>query len=145
MRTQLRAASWIIALIVLAAACGGAEDRSLEVTFDGENCTYDGPGNLTAGEVDIVFHNQSTNAASGFMDFVRLDDDKTVQDVNDYLASDAIGAPTWVTRVYLADFVPNESSTDQVTRTVQSGVHAFVCGTNSPYSAHYGDELNVAP
>ena len=102
LRSQPRSAAWLVVMAILAAACSGtsADDRSMEVTFDGENCTYEGPAEVPVGDVQLVYHNQSTAGGTVFMDFFRIVEGRTVQDVLDYIAADnAPGAPSWTRRV----------------------------------------------
>lgn len=135
-----------------AAPVDNPDDLALEATLATDDlegfvvCSYSGlTDEVTAGEIGVVFHNQATTGGTGWMDLVRLDEDKTLSDLVNYLESGESDKPDWTTRVYLADFVPYETSTDQVTRTVQPGLHVIVCGTNSPYESQMAGAFTVLP
>ncbi len=51
----------------------GSGSRVVQLTFDGEQCIYEGPSVLSAGEgqVEVVFHNESSEES--FFWFGRLD------------------------------------------------------------------------
>ncbi len=57
----------------------GSGSRVVQLTFDGEQCIYEGPSVLSAGEgqVEVVFHNESSEES--FFLFGRLDEGRTTQ------------------------------------------------------------------
>ena len=53
----------------------------LSLTWESETCTYEGPTELTAGPVELVFINGSEDATLvAYVNFLRLDEGKTIQD-----------------------------------------------------------------
>ena len=48
------ALAWFAAILLLTGCSSG---DTLNLTFDGERCTYEGPTELAAGSVDLVFVN----------------------------------------------------------------------------------------
>lgn len=143
------AALVVIVGVVLAFTTGDGTDvasgdsRLVQFTFDGEQCTYEGPAELSAGDVEIVFHNQSSQAT--FAWFGRLDEGKTTQDIIDYNVNNGTGAPPWATGVWQNASVGPNASTEPATVTVVPGLHNLTCGTWSPYQGYNGGGLTVTP
>ena len=139
-----------VGLLVLA-ACGGTEvadsdSRVVQLTFDGEQCIYEGPSVLSAGEgeVEVVFHNESSE--DSFFNFGRLDEGRTTQEIIDYIADDPTSdAPSWWFDVWVQTRIAANSSSIPVMRTVAPGLHNLVCGTELPPYAYFGGELTVTP
>ena len=122
----------------------GSGSRVVQLTFDGEQCTYEGPSVLSAGEVEIVYHNET--AESAWFNFVRLDEGRTTQDMLDYAADpNNRGAPSWTVGVLALNLVPANSSSTPVMRTVAPGLHSLVCGQEPSFDAYFGAELTVTP
>jgi len=124
----------------------GSGSRVLQLTFDGEQCTYEGPSVLSAGQgqVEVVYHNES--AENAWFNFGRLDEGKTTQDTIDFIADNPTGSPpSWTFDVWAKSQIPAESSTTPVPRTVTPGVHNLVCGSETPSYAYFGGELTVTP
>lgn len=116
------------------------ESRVLKLTFDGEQCLYEGPSELSPGEVEIGFENLSAERV--WFDFVRLDDDKTIQDVLDYQASRRVGRPSFVSGVWSPTLSAGSSSTGHMA-VLEPGLHVLVCGTSTPYVGYFGAGLTV--
>jgi hypothetical protein len=72
----------------------------LELTWDGENCTYKGPEEIEAGRVTFLFRNESEEPA--WTNMIRLPEDKTLQDVIDYNNQDPtpVARPSWAEEYY---------------------------------------------
>lgn len=120
----------------------GGDSRVLQLSFDGEQCLYDGPDALSPGEVEVGLHNLSAERV--WADFVRLDDDRTIQDVVDFMADPASsGRPAWTRRVWSINSLGANASSQPAVRTVEPGLHVLVCGTWSPYVGYFGAELPV--
>jgi hypothetical protein len=84
----------ILPVVVLAAIwIGGCSPKveveaievteDLIVTFDGSSCIYDGPQVIREGEITIITKDLSDSPV--FADLAKLDDDKTWQDMLDYI------------------------------------------------------------
>ena len=137
--------------LLLLAACGSTEvadsdSRVVQLTFDGEQCIYEGPSVLSAGEgqVEVVFHNESSEES--FFSFGRLDEGRTTQEMIDYIADDpTAGPPSWTVDVWLQARIDANSSSIPVMRTVAPGLHNLVCGPASTLHGYFGGELTVTP
>ncbi len=57
--------------------------EDLIVTFDGKTCEYDGPLVIREGEITMIMNNLSDSKVT--LDLAKLDDDKTWQDMLDYI------------------------------------------------------------
>jgi hypothetical protein len=118
----------------------------LELTFQGESCTYEGPTDLKAGPVTIAFHNKTDGAAASNM--IRLLGDKTFQDVIDYSYGGGEPpslkhAPSW--SVDVPGVWGRVEAGDSRIREVElrPGIHAWVCARLSPFGVWVGPELTV--
>ena len=133
--------------LFLLAACStevaGGDSRVVQLTFDGEQCIYEGPSVLSAGEVEVVYHNESSEA--GFFWIGRLFEGRTSQDMIDSIADDPSAVkPSWAVSVRAQPVLAaNTSST--VMRTVAPGLHNLVCGPALPQYDYFGGELTVTP
>ena len=80
-------------LILLLAACGSSD--SLNLTFDGDSCTYEGSTEITAGSVELVFANES--GATAAVNLLELLEGRTIQDVIEYHGPEptTAHAPWW--------------------------------------------------
>ena len=124
----------------------GSDSRVVQLTFDGEQCIYEGPSVLSAGEgqVEVVYHNESSEAS--FFWFGRLDEGRTTQEMIDYLADDqSAGPPSWWFAVSRQARIAANSSSIPVMRTVAPGLHNLVCGRELPPHVYFGGELTVTP
>ena len=148
---QKPTASLMAVGLLLLAACGSTEvadsdSRVVQLTFDGEQCIYEGPSVLSAGEgqVEVVFHNESSEES--FFDFGRLDEGRTTQELIDYFAEDpSRDAPPWDVGVWVQGRILANSSAIPVMRTVAPGPHHLLCGPASPQFVYFGGELTVTP
>ena len=121
----------------------GSDSRLLQLTFDGEQCTYEGPSELSAGEIEIVYHNESSEDI-GFT-FERLDEGRTTQDMIDYIEPDGAVRPPWTVDVWFQGRISANASSIPTPRTLQPGLHTLVCGTWTPNQGYFGGELTVTP
>ena len=123
----------------------GGESRVLQMTFDGEQCTYEGPTVLSAGEIEITYHNQS--AERGWAWFGRLDEGRTIQDLLDYNADpSSFGQPLFATSVWIERTLSANSSSTPKTAIVEPGLYFLTCGTWTPsYVIYTGTALTVTP
>ena len=121
----------------------GSDSRLLQLTFDGEQCTYEGPSELSAGEIEIVYHNESSEVI--WFDFARLNEGRTTQEIIDYIEDGVSGSPSWTVSVLTWPRISANASSAPTMRTLQPGLHALVCGTWTPYQGYVGGELAVTP
>lgn len=112
----------------------------LRLTFDGEECRYEGPATLSPGPVEFEGHNLS--AGHAWMDFARLDQDRTVADVRAWQAADRTGSPPWAQGLISS---PTLSAGSSYTADVvlEPGLHVLVCGTWTPYEGYFGASVPV--
>ena len=129
------------------------DEHFLEVTMVSDDvegfvvCSYSGsvPDNIAPGEMKLVFHNQNATSDTGWLDIVRLDEDRTTGDVIDHLEDGPSDTPVWATQVHLSNPVPTGTSTDETTIGVEPGLHVVTCGTNSPYEGQIARAFTVLP
>ena len=136
-----------VALVIGEPDVAGGDPRVFHLTFDGEQCTLEGPSELSAGEgegeVEIVSHNETSEMI--WLQFVRLFDGKTEKDLIDHIEAENFGAPSWMTPIITqARLEPNSSSTPTM-RTLEPGLHSLVCGTWMPYQQYLGPFVTVTP
>jgi hypothetical protein len=130
------------AVLALAAACSdddGGEDgqTTLDVTFDGVACTYDGPANVSAGQVTFVFDNQSQ--ASARLDVGKLDEGKTMDDLLEADAqvgteAEELGRPPWISGGDVFESPAGETTTNELT-LVSAGDYSLICLQDSAFTA----------
>lgn len=136
-RFVVAAAAAVLVLVVGAVAflrSGTGQDvtvgpGALQAVFDGDRCSVGGPDVITAGEIELVFLNQSNTPGTDWMELVRVDAGRTEQDLVEYLAGSFTNRPSWVSLVVLFDLV-GEGETRSGIVPVQPGLHALVCGAN---------------
>ena len=139
-RTTLRSIA-LLGLVLLLSACGG--DDSLRLTFEGENCTYEGPTELKAGPVELVFFNESDGNAAP--DLVRHIEDETIQDMIDYIGEEPailpLWLPSWAEHVAWHTVYAGESWRWE--GDLEPGIHSLVCSSISPNLVWFGTGLTV--
>ena len=76
-------------------SCEEVEGNCMKLSFDGENCTYDGPTDFKTGPVTLLFLNESGSLAA--VNLVRHTGDETIQDKIDYIGEEpsSVHAPPW--------------------------------------------------
>ncbi len=120
----------------------GSDSRLLQLTFDGEQCTYEGPSELSAGEIEIVYHNESSEVI--WFTFERLNEGRTTQDMIDYIV-DGANQPSWTVSIWFQGRISADASSIPTPRTLQPGLHTLVCGTWTPNQGYFGGGLTVTP
>ena len=72
--------------------------EDLIVTFNGKTCEYDGPLIIREGEITMIMNNLSDSPVT--LDLAELDDDKTWQDMLDYIGEPGSNKqrPGWITK-----------------------------------------------
>lgn len=86
----------LVILVLFLVGCGASEaETTLQLTFDGESCTYEGPTTLKAGLVTLLFLNESDGWAG--TNLVMPLGDKTLQDLIDLFGEEPSQqhAPSW--------------------------------------------------
>ena len=99
----------------------------LRLTFDGESCIYEGPTELTPGPVELTFMSEDPEYPAS-VSFEKLDDDKTFQDMIDYISPEpsTVYQPAWTHALGTRSRIPSgESRTWE--RDLESGQYIMVC------------------
>jgi hypothetical protein len=104
-RTPLTLFLFITAALFLITGCSPEEEvKAVEVTedlvftFDGTTCEYDGPTVILEDEITLILDNQTGFPA--FIDLAKLDDDKTWQDMLEYIGEPGSykQRPDWISK-----------------------------------------------
>lgn len=122
-------------------SCEEVEGNCLELTFDGESCTYEGPTDLKTGPVTLLFLNESEGRAA--VNLVRHTGDETIQDMIDYIGEEpSTGtAPTWTRGLGTFQVIRSgESHTWE--GVLEPGIHTMVCASPQ-YGIWFGTGLTV--
>ena len=82
------------------ASLRAGEVLPIEVTFDGDRCVYEGPGEIAEGHVFIILNNP-TNHQDIHLHIHKIEEGKTLQDAIAYLGgpytrNEYLPAPHWV-------------------------------------------------
>jgi hypothetical protein len=141
----------LVVLGLLSTACGGegAEDGPLRLTFDGEDCTYEGPTELNAGPVTIDFVNEmEVDEWRPFkVNLVRHTGDETVQDMIDYLGPEPSTKhqPSWVSNPSPPpwDYPVLPGQTVNWEGNLEPGTYTMICAYPSPLGVWFGTGLIV--
>ena len=126
--TGKQATVGVILTLLLFAGCG-TEERTLEFTFDGNECTYSGPEKVSAGEITLVLNNQ--NQVRSAVDFGRFEGDNTWEDFVSYNEeygpepSPAKGRPSWFKEGTFITVSPGQSGTRIL--SVTRGTWGSIC------------------
>ena len=134
------------AVLVMTACSAGGEPVSggeLQLTFDGESCTYEGPTLLKAGPAALHFYNNSDVVAA--VNLVRHTGDETIQDIIDYIGEKPItlDAPSWTTPIRDVWGVTQDGETRIWEGELEPGIHTMACARLSPYGVWFGTGLEV--
>ena len=134
------------AILVMTACSAGGEPVSggeLQLTFDGESCTYKGPTLLKAGPAALQFYNNSDVVAA--VNLVRHTGDETIQDVIDYIGEEptTLDAPSWTTSIIGVWGATQDGETRTWEGELEPGLYHMVCFRLSPYAGWFGTGLEV--
>jgi hypothetical protein len=122
------------------ASCDEVVGNCLEITFDGENCSYDGPVEHKIGAATVIFINQSDELAQ--MALIEHPDDKTVQDAMDYFGGKpGYGIPAWFETYTFHDARAGMSDTWEV--NLATGDHSLICTQGLPLKKWFGGGFTV--
>ena len=123
-------------------SCEGVDGTCLELTFDGDSCTYVGPTEFNSGPVTWLFINASDVHAT--VNLMRHLEGKTIQDM---LArfSDGVSKlhhPDWTEEVnYWKAINPGMNLIWR--GELQPGIHTMVCITLCPWLVYFGTGFTV--
>ena len=122
--------------------CEEVKGNCLELSFDGESCTYEGPAEIKAGPIVLVFYNESDVDAA--VNLVRHTGDETIQDMIEFIGEEPAEKyqPLWVKDLDTWKQVrPGESRT--LERVLEPGIHTMVCAQLWPGRGWFGAGLTV--
>jgi hypothetical protein len=123
-------------------SCGAAQGNCLELSWDGESCTYEGPAELKAGPVTLLFHNEGEGMAA--VNLLRHLSDQSIQDAIDYIGEEPTTKPypSWSRELGTwASVAPG--STHRWEGVLEPGVHHMVCARLQPIGAWFGGGFTV--
>lgn len=123
-------------------SCEEVEGICMELSFDGESCTYEGPNDFKQGWVTLLFINESGGRAA--VNLVRHTGDETIQDMIDLIGEEPSTAhhPGW--SVEVGTWKPIASGKSCTWKGVlEPGVHTMVCARISPLGVWHGTGLTV--
>lgn len=120
---------FILTMLVLVGCTQSETDKDIVITFDGEECTYDGPSVVDGGEQIITLKNNSGWEVN--LDVSRIDEGKTWQDVLDHESGLESGhRPAWLTSVVIGTSPDNPEAREY---TLTEGLYSIVCWSSSPH------------
>jgi hypothetical protein len=131
--TAWRVAAMGLIILLAVAACRGGEGESAAssaeptVIFAGDECTYDGPGTVPAGQVSVNWDVEGQPRDLYGLAIVTLHEGKTFEDLD---AWPSIGAPSWARVLRFAERAPDDRS--PVVADVSEGPIFLVCFTADP-------------
>jgi hypothetical protein len=108
--------------------CEEVEGICLELSWDGESCTYEGPAELRTGPVTLLFHNGSEGTAA--VNLLRHLGDQSIQDAIDYIGEEPTTKPypSWSREVGTwTNVAPGATYTWE--GMLEPGVHHMVCAS----------------
>jgi hypothetical protein len=129
-RRNLRAAYFLVVMLLSLGGCKpGENSQDIILTFDGEECRYDGPNEVVEGDRIITFKN--ITELDVILDVQRLDDGKTMQDLLDYVDEVGQDGPrsTWTSSPIKS---PVPDNPDAWEYSLEEGLHVMICNLNEP-------------
>jgi hypothetical protein len=119
----------------MTAACAGGTGEAgtvadeITVTFDGDQCVYNGPGRVPAGQVTVILDVEDQKDYEEYgLAVVTLDDDKTFEDLD---AWPSAAQPLWAQLLGLVDEVPQGSQAEMTVTALEKPLY-LVCFTAYP-------------
>lgn len=146
----------VVVIVLLGAyilfGCAAKEDAQMpevepeavervEITFDGESCSYDGPKVIFEDEVVVAINN--VTEAKAVLEVNLLPEEKTWQDVLDYYQIQEEGRAEWLGQVHNT---PILSEPNGKKFTFEPGLYAILCLeiTETGARIHTGTYLDVS-
>jgi len=124
-------------------SCEEVEGVCIELSFDGESCTYEGPTEIKSGHVTLIFLNESEGGAAANM--VRHTGDQTIQDMKDTFVDEPVTghSPSWA--IDIQGVWRGIPSGDRYVweGDLQPGIHTLVCARMTPPGVWFGGGLTV--
>lgn len=119
------------------------EDIRLELTFNGESCTYKGSTDLKSGPVTLLFNNASEKMASA--NLLKHTGDQTIQDAIDYIGEGPTTKhhPYWTEEIQGVWTFINAGDSHTFKGDLEPGIYHVVCVGSEPIAAWFGVGLTV--
>ena len=116
------------------------QGNCLELTFDGENCIYEGPAEQKTGPTTVLFINQSEKLA--FIALGKHTGNETLKDTIDYWEEGPKhGHPSWAEWVFEED--ASAGNSDSWQGNLESGTYFLTCSQGLPYKWWLGVGFTV--
>jgi hypothetical protein len=122
-------------IAVVATACAGGKGDAetsadeIRVTFDRDQCAYDGPSRVTEGQISVILDVEDQTAYEEYgLAVVTLDEDKTFEDLD---AWSPTGQPRWAQLHGLLEEVPQGGRSETTIIVPQKPLYV-VCFTAYP-------------
>ncbi len=122
-------------------SCEEIEGNCLELIWDGESCTYEGPEEIKTGSVTLIFRNKTEEPAGTGL--VRLLGDATTEDMIDFV-NQSTTRDHWPSFALVLDAgwaYPGKSNIWE--GFPELGVHTMVCFTDPPWDIWVGGTFTV--
>jgi hypothetical protein len=137
-----------ITLVVFLPACTTEEApvdvgvRTLELTFQGDSCSYAGPTELLPGPVELIFNNNGEGFAA--VNFLELLEGKTIQDLIEYNGEEPSTkhAPSWSQELGTWKLIQSGEQ-HKWAGELEEGNYFMVCANMSPFGVWLGTGLTV--
>lgn len=119
------------------------EKPTLELTFYGDSCSYQGPTLFKAGPVTLRFFNESEGLAA--VNLVRHTGDETIQDMMDTFVEEPSTAhhPAWTAEIKGVWKVIDAGESHTWEGALEPGIHTMVCARIKPFGVWFGTGLTV--
>ncbi len=115
-------------LVVMVLSLGGCKsgelDQDIILTFDGEECKYEGPSVATEG--DRVMTLKNTTEHESYLVVVKLDEGKTWQDLIDFVGEPG-SVPGWLPGVSTVMTSTDPDNPEVREYSLQNGLYAIFC------------------
>jgi len=124
-------------------SCDEMEGECVELSYDGQSCTYEGPTLLKVQTITFLFHNDSNeDVVFGIFGHTH---NKTIQDMIDFLGEEPSpieNKPAWTERITpWAPIWPGRSYTWK--GVLEPGIYSILCIRLTPYGTWFGTGLTV--
>ena len=125
------------------ASCEEVEGICLELTFDGESCTYAGPTIITTGPVLLLFLNKSEGTAAA--NLVRHKGDETIRDMIDFIGEEPSTKhhPSWTVEIRGVYRSVKSGASHVWEGDLEPGIYSMVCARLVPLGVWFGTGLTV--
>ena len=114
----------VVMVLSLGACKSGEIDQDIMITFDGEECKYEGPSEATSG--DRVMTLKNTTEHDSYLQVVKLDEGTTWQDMLDFIGEPG-SAPGWLPGVSSVMTTAVRDNPEAREYSLQDGLYGIFC------------------